>query len=605
MNQDLQTTSWDNSNVYKDFNDPLISKDIQFIEEKTAYLKTKISLFNSLVPLLETKTETELAETIPLAREAYRLGLDLSLSLYTMGTYAGSAASVNSLDYSAKNLLNRVSQLMANLNKTTKPLQLFLLRVPDAYLTNFLKDESVNEMEFVLRYAALEKDFLLSVPEEVLLEGFSVTGFHAWGKLYTEISGAMKVNVGGQQMGLADASNILFQGDAEKRKIAYQAINKGWEQNEISANAVLNSLYGWRLENYQARSGKAEVHYLDQTCKQQKITRATLNTMMDVTYENRHIGHEALKLMAKEIGVTQLGPWDILAPYPDKSGTRAIPFPEAMEIIKTAFNRFSPEMADFAQMMYDKKWIDSKPTANRKSGAYCSGFAKYREPRVFLTYEGSMKNVTTLAHELGHAYHNWVMRDLKFGQTHYPSTLAETASIFAETLVRDTILENTKTKEEKKSILWQEIESAASLLVNIPARFEFEKQYLELRKTKTVTVPEAKNLNRQAWKHWYGDTLSEYNEMFWASKAHFSMSQLSFYNYPYLFGYLFSLGIYAKKDERGESFKKLYLDILRDTGLMTAEALIQKHFQEDISKKDFWVKSLRLVEKSIQAFKEL
>ena len=493
MNQDLQTTSWDNSNVYKNFSDPTILSDLQFVEEKTSYLKTKISVFNSLVPAIDSKSLAELEETIPLARETYRLSLDLQVMLYTAGTFASTAASTNSLDYEAKNLLNRIGQMMANLNKTTKPLQLFLLRAPDAYLTNFLKDESVNEMEFSLRYAAKEKEFLLSVPEEVLLEGFSVSGFHAWGKLYTEISGAMKVTVEGQEMGLADASNILFQDNGARRKLAYQAINKGWEQNEISANAVLNSLYGWRLENYQARSGKNEVHYLDQTCKHQKITKKIFTTLMDVTYENRHIGQTALKLMAKEIGVEQLGPWDILAPYPDKSGTRSIPFPEAMEIIKQAFTKFSPDMADFAQMMYEKNWIDSKPTANRKSGAYCTLFAKQREPRVFLTYEGSMKNVITLAHELGHAYHNWVMRDLKMGQTHYPSTLAETASIFAETLVRDAILENSKSKEEKKAILWQEIESAASLIINIPARFEFEKMYLDLRQKKTVTVPERKN----------------------------------------------------------------------------------------------------------------
>jgi oligoendopeptidase F len=276
-----------------------------------------------------------------------------------------------------------------------------------------------------------------------------------------------------------------------------------------------------------------------------------------------------------------------------------------MEIITHSFNEFDPALADFAKMMVEKRWIDATPSENRASGAYCTGFDIVREPRVFITYQGNMKNVITLAHELGHAYHSWVMRDLKWSETSYSSSLAETASIFAETLVRNTMLKNAKTNEEKKEILWLELESAGSFLVNIPARYDFECRAVELRKEKSITAPEFKKLTNEAWKNWYGDTLTEYNEMFWASKLHFSITHMGFYNYPYLFGYLFSLGIYAKKNEYGEGFKKLYTDILRDTGTMTAEDIIQKHFKEDISQKEFWDKSLKIVASSIEQFKAL
>ncbi len=605
MNNELQTTSWDNSHIYSSFQDSKIQQDISFVEEKTAYLKSKISSFEALVPAIDNKSKAELEETIPLARETYRLNLDLLVSLYTLGTFAQSATSVDALNYDAKNLGNRVSSLMAQLNKATKPLNIFLQRVPNEYLENFLKDESVEEMAFQLRFAAQEKDYLLNVSEEILLTGHAVDGFQAWGKLYSEIAGALKVQVDNEEMGIAQASNILFKPDSKAREVAYRGINKAWQQNEISANAILNSISGWRLENYQARSKKKELHYLDQTCRQQKISRKTLDTLMQTTYEQRHIGQKALKLMAKELGLKKLGPWDLLAPYPAKNETLKISFPKALDIIIQAFGNFSPEMADFAKLMHDKRWIDSSPTANRGSGAYCTKFAHNREPRVFMTYDGTMSNVITLAHELGHAYHNWVMKDLKLGQASYPSTLAETASIFAETLVRDAILENSKSVEEKKAILWQEVESAASFMINIPARFEFEKNHLELRKKKTLTVPETKELSKKSWELWYEDTLTEYNEMFWASKLHFSMTHMSFYNYPYLFGYLFSLGIYAKKNELGNKFKDLYTNVLLDTGSMTAEDLIQKHFNEDISKKDFWMNSFGIVKKSIDSFETL
>ncbi len=605
MNNELQTTSWDNSHIYSSFQDPKIQRDISFVEEKTTYLKSKILSFEALVPAIENKSKAELEETIPLARETYRLNLDLLVSLYTLGTFAHSATSADALDYDAKNLGNRVSSLMAQLNKATKPLNIFLQRVTNEYLENFLKDESVDEMTFQLRFAAQEKDYLLNVSEEILLTGHAVDGFQAWGKLYSEIAGALKVQVDNEEMGIAQASNILFKPDSKAREVAYRGINKAWQQNEISANAILNSISGWRLENYQARSKKKELHYLDQTCRQQKISRKTLDTLMQTTYEQRHIGQKALKLMAKELGLKKLGPWDLLAPYPANKETLKISFPKALDIIIQAFGNFSPEMADFAKLMHDKRWIDSSPTANRGSGAYCTKFARNREPRVFMTYDGTMSNVITLAHELGHAYHNWVMKDLKLGQASYPSTLAETASIFAETLVRDAILENSKSVEEKKAILWQEVESAASFMINIPARFEFEKNHLELRKKKTLTVPETKELSKKSWELWYEDTLTEYNEMFWASKLHFSMTHMSFYNYPYLFGYLFSLGIYAKKNELGNKFKDLYTNVLLDTGSMTAEDLIQKHFNEDISKKDFWMNSFGIVKKSIDSFETL
>ncbi len=303
MNNELQTTSWDNSHIYSGFQDPRIQSDIQLVEEKTVYLKTKISSFEALVPEIENKSAAELEETIPLARETYRLNLDLLVSLYTIGTFAQSATSIDSLNYDAKNLGNKVSQLMAQLNKATKPLNIFLKRAPSSYLEKFLADESVNEMAFQLRFAAQEKDYLLNVSEEILLEGHAVDGFQAWGKLYSEIAGALKVDVQGEEMGIAQASNILYTPESKNREVAYRGINRAWQQNEISANAILNSIYGWRLENYQARSKKKELHYLDQTCRQQKITRKTLDTLMQTTYEQRHIGQKNWGLKNWGLGI--------------------------------------------------------------------------------------------------------------------------------------------------------------------------------------------------------------------------------------------------------------------------------------------------------------
>ncbi|MBY0414035.1 MAG: hypothetical protein K2Q18_07710, partial [Bdellovibrionales bacterium] len=375
--------------------------------------------------------------------------------------------------------------------------------------------------------------------------------------------------------------------------------------NEISACAILNSINGWRNENFKVRSTKKPFHYLDSSCHSAHITRNTLDALMTTTYEKRKFGQEVLHTMAKDLNIPKLAPWDLMAPTLAGSSEDKISYPRAIEIIKAAFHEVHPSMSDFAQMMVDKKWIDCNTSDTRAQGAYCTGFAIAREPRVFMSYDGSMKNVITLAHEIGHAYHSWVMRDLPMSEAGYPMTLAETASIFAETTVRDYLLKNSESKDELKAILWQELESAQSLMINIPSRFEFEKRFVEMRMEKNVSVPEIKDLMVASQKHWYEDTLTEYDEMFWASKLHFSMAGRSFYNYPYLFGYLFSLGIYAKKDSMGADFHKLYVNLLRDTGRMSAEDLVMKHFNEDITKKDFWLKSIAIVEKSFQKYKEL
>lgn len=216
-----------------------------------------------------------------------------------------------------------------------------------------------------------------------------------------------------------------------------------------------------------------------------------------------------------------------------------------------------------------------------------------------------MTNVLTLAHELGHAWHNWVMRDLAPMASHYPMTLAETASIFAETLVREALMAQATTPAAQLEIAWQDAQSAAIFLLNIPARFEFEKRLVEARKVGTVQPAQLREMMSASWQMWYEDSLSQYDDLFWASKLHFSISGLGFYNYPYLFGYLFSLGIYAQQPVYQDNFNQLYTQLLRDTGTMTAEDVVQHHLHKDISQAQFWQDSLAIVETSVAQFERL
>lgn len=603
--KDLQTTSWDNTNIYLNLKDPAINADFKIIEANTKTLQSKSSIFTQLISQIENNDFTELYKQMELTKELTRLTLDSDIIFYKISNYASTCTSVNALDYEAKALLDRVMQISTEFSKAIKPMQICIKKSPTDFFSAYLDDPRTRELTYQLTKERKELDYLLNVNEEVLLTGFRQDGISAWGKLYKDISGSLKVNIDGKLVGLATANNYYSHPDRTIREKAFRGINEGWKQNEISACAILNSINGWRNEDYKIRSTKKPLHYLEKSCLTNAITRETLDTLMQVTYDKRAVGQEILSIMASELKIDKLGPWDLMAPNPTATSAEKTSYPEAIAIIKEAFNEVNPAMADFAQMMMDKKWIDCADTENRSQGAYCTGFANVREPRVFITFDGSMKNVITLAHEIGHAYHSWVMRDLPYSETHYSMSLAETASIFAETTVRDYLLKTSKSKDELKAILWQEIQSAQSLMINIPSRFEFEKRFVELRMKKNVTVPETKELMVESQKYWYENTLTEYDDMFWASKLHFSISGLSFYNYPYLFGYLFSMGIYAKKESLGAGFHAKYVDLLRDTGRMSAEELVMKHFNEDISKKEFWLRSIRIVEDSVAKYKNL
>ncbi len=327
---------------------------------------------------------------------------------------------------------------------------------------------------------------------------------------------------------------------------------------------------------------------------------------MKVAKDSREIGQKAGLLMAKVHGLDEMKPWNHLAAMPALSGeAKVYPFDEAIDVICEAFETVNPEMSEFVRMMVQNGWIDAAPNANKRLGAYCTKLPATRTPLVFMTWSGSRSDLMTLAHELGHAFHNWVIRDLPLCQTYYPMTLAETASIFAENIVRDHLISKAESVDDKLEMLWEELSSALALMINIPVRYEFEKAFYERRQEGELTADDFCELMSETWKDWYGDVMSEADPYFWASKLHFSISGVSFYNYPYLFGFLFSKGIYAQREAKGERFYDDYVDLLRDTGNMMAEEVVEKHLSMDLTQPEFWQQSVELVRDKVDEFERL
>lgn len=589
--------AWDNSSEYPSLDSPLFVADLDQIQVLTSQLED-----------LGRKLGTD-AAAVHACQTASLLLQDAVKLLGNVDAFLSCELSVDAKNAAAKVLASRVRALSSRLSQAYNPFELFLKTTTDENAAAYLSTPHTAPERFSLTEDRKLKDFTLSLPEEDLIVALGVDGIAAWATLYENLSGSIRCDVklptGAKQMGLAEAASFAQNDDESIRKAAWSAVNTAWEQNEDAVAAGLNSLAGWRQTIYKRRSTKRPLQVLDTPLHQNRLRKETLEAMMGAVHEARSLGHRSLATQAKLLGKQTMAPWDLFAPCPKKAPAAKKPtFAEAITLIETAYNAVHPEMGAFVRMMSDKHWIEGRVGPSKRPGAYCTGFAKSRTPRVYMTYNGGMREVMTLAHELGHGFHAWVMRDMPVVETQAPMTLAETASIFGETVVNNYLLSGELSPLEKLAVCWTRARDVDAFVLNIPSRFEFEKRFYNKRAAGTLNPDDFKALMTDAWRAWYGDSLSEMDPMFWASKLHFSIADLSFYNFPYTFGYLFALGVYAQRERLKDAFFPSYVALLRDSGRMTVEDVAAKHLGADLTKPDFWRQSLSISRRAVEQFEQ-
>ncbi len=625
----IQGPSWDLSEEYPNPNAEEIDEDLEKLNElldQIAGLNPKLTEALPAAPHLTVESASELVDV---AHQVFQLADEARPLLRNPLTYASCCLSVDSGDEAAQQLQGRLQAVQIRLEELLEPLSQWLVRVSEEVIDMYLSEPSVAASAFQVHHARTRRHEQLPLEQENLISALSQDGIHAWGKLYDKLSGSLmcEVLVGNESrtMGIAQTSGLLQSTEDHQRKAAWQAINSAWESQQESCAAGLNAMVGWRLELNRKRSGRSgdvggNVHFLDAPVHMNRISRSTLDTIMGVAEEAIPLARRAALLQARGYGKAAFSPWDLRAPAPSlpepkktmtgshsqaHEGSIGTPFETAIELIAEAYGSVDEEMGDFVHMMARRHWIEGTVGVGKRPGAYCTGFAKSRTPRVYMTYTGGDSDIITLAHELGHAFHSWVMRDLPDSQRTYGMSLAETASTFGETVVRDALQQQAADSAGKYRIAWDDISCLPSFVLNIPTRFEFERNLYEARKKRPLSVSEIKTLMAEAWQKWYGDALSEPDPLFWASKLHFFISELSFYNFPYLFGYLFSMGIYARRERMGDSFYPNYKALLRDTGRMTAEDLARRHLDVDLTQPYYWQDTLSLIEARVDRFESL
>ncbi|HHX8315771.1 TPA: M3 family oligoendopeptidase [Vibrio diabolicus] len=593
----MTTPSWDLSIVYNDLSDPRIQDDIALVEQCIDLLNKQSADCGNV----------EIMQNAILTNEA------ASRLAGTVANFASCYASVDATNAEAKSLLGKMTRIFSELSQAFSPFDLTLTHADEEFILRVLDHENpdISGQAFSILNSRKLADIRLSNAEEQLLAAMSVDGKSAWGNLYDNLTGSLKVKLEyadgkSEELGFSQAASILYGSEFERQEAAWRGIQDAMQTHQESFAAILNALAGWRLTENKKRSTKREVHFLEPSLHGSRIQAETLDAMMTVAKDSRAIGQKAGLLMAKVHGLDEMKPWNHLAAMPALSGeAKVYDFDEAIDVICEAFETVNPEMSEFVRLMVQNGWIDAAPNASKRLGAYCTKLPATRTPLVFMTWSGSRSDLMTLAHELGHAFHNWVIRDLPLCQTYYPMTLAETASIFAENIVRDHLISKAESVDEKLEMLWEELSSALALMINIPVRYEFEKSFYERRQDGELTADEFCELMSETWKQWYGDVMSEPDPYFWASKLHFSIDSVSFYNYPYLFGFLFSKGIYAQRETKGEAFYTDYINLLRDTGCMMAEDVVEKHLSMDLTQPTFWQQSVELVREKVDEFERL
>ena len=609
----VQGVGWDLTSEYPAANSTEIDADL----ESAGAILTDIERRNdTLIPLLDgvgTLTADSAGDAIAEAREIFALIERARKLVRDPETYAECCLSVDSQDEQAQALLGRLQSINKRFDELAQPLGQFLDLAPEEVVESYLQDPALAPARFSVGHSRRRRHELLPLAEENLVISLGEDGIHAWGRLYDQLSGTLScdVTVGNElrSTGIAEAAGLMQRPDDRLRENAWRAINAAWDNHAESCAAAINAIAGWRLEMCRKRSVRAgtTVHYLDAPLHANRIQRETLDAVLSVAEEGIPLARRAALLQAKAYGKSHYGPWDNRAPAPVADGEAGEPitYEDALDLIAGAYGEVDPSMGDFVRMMAGKNWIEGTVGPRKRPGAYCTGFLKSRTPRVYMTYTGGSSDVITLAHELGHGFHSWVMRDLPDSQRRYGMSIAETASTFGETIVRDALLRRAESPSAALDITWEEAAALVTFILNIPTRFEFERNFYDARAERPLLPKELKEMMSAAWRKWYGESIAEGDPLFWASKLHFYISGLSFYNFPYLFGYLFSLGVYARRESFGDEFFPRYKALLMDTGRMTTEDLAAKHLDVDLTQPDFWRDTLAMIEPRIDHFEAL
>lgn len=568
------------------------------LQQELQQISTKMKEFHQLVDAFTPNAENQ----VEALTEILAVHEEIQKSFTECGSFIEALNSANIHDQQAKLL---TGQLYSNL-----PAFQLATTILNKKFASYSEEDWQNLMthfsQIAFRLSEMRRDGqeLLDEQSENIINTLALDGQSAWSQHYDTIVASIQIPFNGEMLSAGQAFNTMMSSqDKAVRQELFEKWEKAWSEKADIFADTLNHLDGFRLNNY-------KLHGIDDFLKQpleyNRLDKETLDMMWGTIQKNKQPIIDFLTRKAQLFGKDKMDWQDQDAPIVlGNFEERRYTFDQAADFIVENFKKFSPKMSEFAQMAFDKAWIEAEDRPGKRPGGYCTSLPKSQEARIFMTYGESVNEVSTLAHELGHAFHSHVMWDLPTLNQDYAMNVAETASTFAELIVADATLKEAKTDEEKINLLDVKLQNAIAMFMNIHARFIFESNFYAARQKGLVATDEITRLMVEAQKEAYIDGLGSYHPHFWAAKLHFFIDEVPFYNFPYTFGYLFSLGIYAKASQNADGFEDQYIALLRDTASMTTEELAKKHLDTDLHQATFWQAGIDMVLKDITTFMEL
>lgn len=597
MTTEVKLPHWDLTVVYPSLQSPEFEVDYRSIIEEVGRLGDQFDRYG-----VEKQENLPVdGATIDAFETIVGQMLELAERLETLGAFIAGHVAVNSRDDLAQAKMSELQQHMVLLAQLQTRVTAWIGSMDVEALIE--QSALARDHAFMLRQTNIQAQHLMSPAEEALQAELEVTGGSAWGKLHGNVTSQLTVRLefDGEQrdVPMSVARNQAYDPDRENRRTAYEAELEGWEQVEVPLAAALNSVKG-ETNTVEERRGWGTA--LDYALFLNNIDRPTLDAMLQAAREAFPDFRRYLRAKARVLGLRALAWYDIFAPL--EAGDRSWAFDEAIDFMLEQFGTYSWRLRDFAARALNERWIDAEPRPGKRDGAFCMKL-RPGESRILANYRPSYDGMSTLAHELGHGYHNLNLKDRTPFQRSTPMTLAETASIFCETIVKNAALQHSGGREQM-AILEADLQGTTQVVVDITSRFLFESRVFERRHQRELSVEELKNLMLETQRETYGDGLEStlLHPYMWAVKGHYYSTGRPFYNFPYMFGLLFGLGLYAQYQQRPEGFQARYDDLLSSTGLADAATLAQS-FGIDIRAPEFWRSSLDIVRHDIDRFESL
>jgi pepF/M3 family oligoendopeptidase len=590
---------WNLSTIYPGLASPGLAADISELASTLEEIERHQA--EALDPLSKDAPAERIARALDRAVELFNRAYLLSA---TLEVYIDAFVATDSYDRLAARRQSELEIRQVRLKQCWTRFQGWIRGIAEALPRALEHEGAARDHAFILKETAAQAAYLMNGPEEMLAAELALSGAQAWSKLQrtvtSQITVEMELDGAVRKFPMPALINLRSHPEEPVRRRAYEAEMREWQKVQEPLAACMNGIKGTAV-TLQRRRGRSDC--LHAPIDQARIDRPTLQALLDSMKDSLPQFRRYFRAKAARLGKNRLAWWDIFAPTGRSAST--FTWLEARDFILENFAGFSPDLGAYAGRAFEGGWIDAQPRDGKRGGAFCSPVPRVKESRILCNFDGSLDQVSTVAHELGHGFHNECA--YRAGRTELqqatPMTLAETASIMCENIVNNAVLARARDPREELAVLENTLIGEAQVIVDIYSRFLFEKEVMERRERSELSADDLCEIMERAQDAAYGDGLDARfrHKYMWTWKPHYYFTDLNFYNFPYAFGLLFGTGLYAVYRKRGREFVSDYTGLLAGTGEAAAADLAAR-FGIDIRSRSFWDRSIEIIRGRIDRY---